>query len=58
MQSLVYNLCDIDVTHLIVADDVVDPAYLSIMDNQIDGFVVIFPIQSVPDIEALDINGQ
>ena len=53
LQDKLYN---VDVCHFVVTTDIVSLSYGSFMDDEVDGFAVVFHIEPVTDVFAISVN--
>ena len=49
---------NVDVRHFVVAADVIDLAFASLADDEVDGLAVVFDIEPVTHIRAVTIDGK
>ena len=57
-QGIADDFHNVDVSHLIVAADVVDLAHTALVEDQVDSLAVVLHIQPVPDIQTFPVDRQ
>ena len=49
---------DVDISHFIMAADIIDFADMALLEDEVDGPAMVFDIEPVADIEAVPIDRQ